>query len=69
MLIELLSNVLSYEIKRNVVFVFYIHGSVHRCSILITSNEMQQYTGIYLLQITLHVSGVYRTHHQEHVKL
>ena len=30
---------------------------------------MQQYVGFYLLQITLHVSGVYRTHHQEYIKL
>ena len=30
---------------------------------------MEQYAGIYLLQITLHVSGVYRTHHQEYIKL
>ena len=29
---------------------FYIHGSVHCDSILITSNEMQQYAGVYLLQ-------------------
>ena len=29
---------------------FYIHGSVHRDSILIRSNKMQQYAGIYLLQ-------------------
>jgi hypothetical protein len=29
----------------------YIHGSVHRDSVLITSNKMQQYAGIYLLQI------------------
>ena len=28
----------------------YIHGSVHRDSILIRSNEMQQYAGVYLLQ-------------------
>ena len=28
----------------------YIHGSVHRNSILIRSNKMQQYAGIYLLQ-------------------
>ena len=28
----------------------YIHGSVHRNSILIRSNKMQQYSGIYLLQ-------------------
>ena len=30
--------------------VFYIHGSVHRDSILIRSNVMQQYAGVYLLQ-------------------
>ena len=30
--------------------VFYIHGSVHRNSILIRSNKMQQYASIYLLQ-------------------
>ena len=29
---------------------FYIHDSVHRNSILIRSNKMQQYAGIYLLQ-------------------
>ena len=29
---------------------FYIHGSVHRHSILIRSKEMQQYAGVYLLQ-------------------
>ena len=29
---------------------FYIHGSVHCDSILIRSNEMQQYAGVYLLQ-------------------
>ena len=31
-------------------FFFYIHGSVHRNSILIRSNKMQQYAGVYLLQ-------------------
>ena len=50
---------------------FYIQGSVHRDSILIRSNEIQQYAGVYLLQkhSTLHVSGVQRTHHQEYIKL
>ena len=28
----------------------YIHGSVHRDSVLVRSNEMQQYAGVYLLQ-------------------
>ena len=38
--------------------------------ILIRSNKMQQYAGIYLLQNhSLHVSGVHRTHHQENIKL
>jgi len=38
--------------------------------ILIRSNKMQQYAGIYLLQNhSLHVSGVHRTHHQENLKL
>ena len=32
------------------LYVFYIHGSVHRNSMLIRSNKMQQYAGIYLLQ-------------------
>ena len=34
----------------NIMVFFYIHGSVHRNYILIRSNEMQQYAGIYLLQ-------------------
>ena len=29
---------------------FYIHGSVYRHSILIRSNKMKQYAGVYLLQ-------------------
>ena len=29
---------------------FYIHGSVQRNNILIRSNRMQQYAGLYLLQ-------------------
>ena len=33
------------------VFFFFIHGSVHRDSILIRSNKMQQYAGVYLLHI------------------
>ena len=33
-----------------IVFESCIHGSVHRNSVLIRSNKMQQYAGIYLLQ-------------------
>ena len=56
---------------RSVAYIkkFYIHGSVHRNSILIRSNKMEQYAGFYLLQITVHVSGVYRNHHLEYIKL
>ena len=48
---------------------YYIHGSVHRHSILIRSNKMQQMQVFIYCKITLHVSGVYRTHHQEYIKL
>jgi hypothetical protein len=34
----------------NFLWEFYIHGFVHRNSLLIRSNKMQQYAGIYLLQ-------------------
>ena len=37
--------------------------------VYIRSNKMQHYSGIYLLQITPHVSGVYRSNHQEYIKL
>jgi hypothetical protein len=30
--------------------LFYIHGSVHRDSVLIRSKKAQEYAGIYLLQ-------------------
>ena len=30
---------------------------------------MQQYEGVYYCKITLHISGVYRTHHQEYIEL
>ena len=50
--------------------IFYIHGSVHRNSILIRSNKLQQYAGIYLLKNhSLHVSDFHRTRHQEYIKL
>ena len=39
------------NVYRLFVFDFYIHDSVHRDSILIRSDKMQQYAGIYLLQI------------------
>ena len=37
--------------------------------ILVRSNEMQQYAGIYLLQNNCTCSGVNRAHHQEYKKL
>jgi len=44
-------------------------GRAINYSKLIRSNYMQQYAGIYLLQNTLHFSGVHRTRHQEYIKL
>ena len=38
------------QTKAKIIYIFYIHGSVHRNSILIRSNKMQQHAGIYLLQ-------------------
>ena len=35
--------------------------------ILIMSNKIQQYAGFYLYEITQHISGVHRTHHQEYI--
>jgi len=48
---------------------FYIHGSVHRDSVLIRFNEIQQYAGVYLLQnystcfgcLSYPSSGVHKT--------
>jgi len=45
------SETLRVRKQTTLVKEFYIHGSVHRDSILINSNEMQQYAGVYLLQI------------------
>ena len=38
------------EVTLSVLVFLCIHGSVHRASILIRSNQMQQYAGVYLLQ-------------------
>ena len=42
--------VLFFVLKLNIDSKFYIHGSVHRDSILIRSIKIQQYAGVYLLQ-------------------
>ena len=36
---------------RDLTAELYIHGSVHRDSVMIRSNKMQQYAGIFLLQV------------------
>jgi len=42
----------------------------HACdSVLIRSNKMQQMQVFIYCTITLYVSGVYCTHHQEYIKL
>ena len=43
---RLLPNLLCFVVWNR---FFYIHGSVHRNSILIRSNKLQQYAGLYLL--------------------
>ena len=40
----------AYKFRNKFVHWIFICGSVHRNSILIRSNKMQQYAGIYLLQ-------------------
>ena len=48
---DLLCNTIMATLQNSeVIFYTSIHGSVHRNCILIRSNKMQQYTGIYLLQ-------------------
>ena len=39
-----------FGMKLHMFRIFYNHGSVNRDSILTRCNEMQQYTGVYLLQ-------------------
>ena len=48
---------------------FYIHGSVRRNSTLIRSDKMQHIQAFIYSKITLHASGVPRTHHHEYIKL
>ena len=48
---------------------FYIHGSVHRHSIFNKIQQDARNAGIYYCNFTLIVSGVYRTHRQENIKL
>jgi hypothetical protein len=51
--------------------VFYVHGSVHRESILITVQRDATVSSLFLFccKITLRVSGVNYTHHQEYMIL
>jgi len=53
-------------LSRCTVCIFYIHGSVHRDSILTRSNEMQQNAGVYLLQ---NYSTYFGCLTQEYIKL
>ena len=59
------SSVVFWYWKKCKNYEFYIHGSVHRNSILIRSNKMQQYVTAKLLY-TFRVSI---SHHQEYIKL
>ena len=48
--LEYLNKNNAIRIISNLDLDFYIHGSVHRDSVLIGSNEMKDYAGVYLLQ-------------------
>ena len=48
--INRLPHLMQYNLVESYMYQFYIHGSVHRNSVLVRSNKMQQYAGIYLLQ-------------------
>jgi len=54
--------------RHNTDTVFYIHGSVHHESNLITVQQDATYSVYYISVGTLHVSGV-DIHHQELVQL
>ena len=45
------SDILHWRVLADIIYKFHIHGSVHRDSVLVRSNKMQQYAGIYLLQV------------------
>ena len=55
--------------KEQLKIKFCIHASVHRHSTLTRSNKMQLMQVFIYCKIILHVSGVYRTHHHEYIKL
>ena len=66
---RILEAILAQDFTTGVLLFLYIHGSVHRNSILIRSIKMQQYAGIYLLQnystcfgcLSHRLSGVHKT--------
>ena len=39
------------EHQKLAFYIFYIHGSVHRDSVLIRSNKLELCAGVYLLQV------------------
>jgi hypothetical protein len=39
------------HIEKTNFYLYFIHGSGHRASVLIRSNKIQQYADIYLLQV------------------
>jgi len=62
---EKLLHLKKYEITMTRAYIpleFYIHGPVRRHSVLIKSNKVYQMQVFIYCLITLHVSGVYRTH-------
>jgi hypothetical protein len=50
------------------LYSFWVHGSVHRFLCIYTQDVQQDATLVswFYYKITLHVSGTFRTHHQEY---
>ena len=51
------------------IYVFNVHGSVHRNNILIYIQQDATLHSLFYPETALHVSGGTSTHHQEHVQL
>ena len=52
---------------KNVIYIFYVHGSVHRESMsIIVQRDETIYSFIIFLQTALHISDDTLIYHQEH---
>jgi len=51
------------------IFIFNVHGSVHRNNIVIYTQQDATLHNLFYLKTALHVSGGTSTHHQERIQL